>query len=422
MKRVQQMFVVLSGLAVAGLVAALLGVPAADTAALVGISFGVALVVGLVGREVLGRGRSRRLARQAVVVVLVAIAGTMLGAVVAAKAMFVSTHDLKALFVILVGAGIVGVLAALHLGDEVDRASRTLGDVTRRIGADEVAGPMVASSAPEELTRLARELETMGQRLNEARAREQRVEQSRRELIAWVSHDLRTPLAGIRAMVEALNDGVVDDPETTKRYLDTMQREADRLAGLVDDLFELSRIQADALRLRFEPIALAELVSDTLASAQVAAERKGVRLHGHVLDDAGVADLSIPEMGRVLRNLLENAIRHTPSGGTITVEVVGRTEAVEVLVADGCGGIPASDLDRVFELAYSGDAARSPGGGAGLGLAIAKGLVEAHRGAITVHNEDRGCCFVVRLPRSTWPDAIETEKATKRAPYDHLSP
>ena len=402
MKRVRQGLVILGGLAVAGVIAALLGVPLADTVALVGISFGVSLLVGLAGLLVL-RGRSRRLARQAVVVVLVAIAGTMLGAVVAAKAMFVSTHDLKALFVILVGAGIVAVLAALHLGDEVDRASRALGDVTRGIGADAAERPTVAPSAPEELTRLAHELDAMGQRLDEARAREQRVEQSRRELIAWVSHDLRTPLAGIRAMVEALNDGVVDDPETVARYLVTIQREADRLAALVDDLFELSRIQADALRLSFEPIALAELVSDTLASARVTAERKGVRLQGHVLDDAGVADLSIPEMARVLRNLLENAIRHTPAGGTITVEVVGRTDAVEVSVADGCGGIPSSDLDRVFELAYRGDTARSPGGGAGLGLAIAKGLVEAHRGALTVRNEDRGCCFVVHLPRSTLP-------------------
>ena len=169
MRRVQQGLVILGGLAVAGLIAALLGVPLADTVALVGISFGVSLVVGVAGRLVLG-GRSRRLARQAVVVVLVAIAGTMLGAVVAAKAMFVSTHDLKALFVILVGAGIVAVLAALHLGEEVDRASRALGDVTRGIGADEAARPTVASSAPEELTRLAHELDTMGQRLDEARA------------------------------------------------------------------------------------------------------------------------------------------------------------------------------------------------------------------------------------------------------------
>ncbi len=186
----------------------------------------------------------------------------------------------------------------------------------------------------------------MGQRLDEARAREQRVEQSRRELIAWVSHDLRTPLAGIRAMVEALNDGVVDDPETVERYLATIQREADRLAALVDDLFELSRIQADALRLSFEPIAARRARVGHARQRQVTAERKGVQLQGHVLDDAGVADLSIPEMGRVLRNLLENAIRHTPPGGTITVEVLGRTDAVEVSVADGCGGIPDGDLDR----------------------------------------------------------------------------
>ena len=402
MKRVRQGLVILGGLAVAGVIAALLGVPLADTVALVGISFGVSLLVGLAGLLVL-RGRSRRLARQAVVVVLVAIAGTMLGAVVAAKAMFVSTHDLKALFVILVGAGIVAVLAALHLGDEVDRASRALGDVTRGIGADDgraADGRLLGAGGADAARSRARRDGSATRRGPRQGAAGRAV---RRELIAWVSHDLRTPLAGIRAMVEALNDGVVDDPETVARYLVTIQREADRLAALVDDLFELSRIQADALRLSFEPIALAELVSDTLASAQVTAERKGVRLQGHVLDDAGVADLSIPEMARVLRNLLENAIRHTPAGGTITVEVVGRTDAVEVSVADGCGGIPSSDLDRVFELAYRGDTARSPGGGAGLGLAIAKGLVEAHRGALTVRNEDRGCCFVVHLPRSTWP-------------------
>ena len=400
MRRIQQVLVVLGGLVLAGLISALLGIPPVDAITLVGISFGVSLVVGLVGAVLLARGRSLRLARQAVVVVLVGVAGTMLGAAVAAKAMFVSAHDLKALFVILAGAGVVAVLGALHLGHEVDRASRTLGEITRRVGDEQGDDPTPVAPAPEELTRLAHELDTMRQRLNEARAREQRVEQSRRELIAWVSHDLRTPLAGILAMVEALNDGVVDDGETVARYLATIQREADRLAGLVDDLFELSRIQADALRLSFEPIAVAELVSDALASAQVTAERKGVQLQGHVLDDAGVADLSIPEMGRVLRNLLENAIRHTPTGGTITIEVVGRADAVEVTVADGCGGIPANDLDRVFELAYRGDTARSPGGGGGLGLAIAKGLVEAHQGAISVRNETGGCCFIVRLPRA----------------------
>jgi signal transduction histidine kinase len=394
-----EMVVVAGGLAVAASAAWVLGVPASDAVPLIGISFGVSLLVGLVGWLLFGRGR-QRLTHQAVVVALIGVGGTMLGALVAAKAMFVSAHDLKALLVILAGAAIVGVLGASRLGAEVDRASRALGALTRSIGSDGDAPPTELTSAPAELSRLAHELEVMRARLDEARAHEQRVEQSRRELTAWVSHDLRTPIAGIRAMVEALNDGVVDDPETVRRYLSTMEAESERLAGLVEDLFELSRIQADALRLSFEPIAVGELVSDTLASAQVSAERKGVRLRGHALDDVGVAELSIPEMARVLRNLLDNAIRHTPAGGTITVEVMGAQDSVEVSVADGCGGIAREDLDRVFELAYRGDTARSPGGGGGLGLAIAKGLVEAHQGVISVRNDYDGCCFVVRIPRS----------------------
>jgi signal transduction histidine kinase len=384
---------------IAALAAVLLGVPAADAVELVAISLGVALAVGVIGRIVLGRARSPRLARQVVVVVLVGLAGTLLGAIVAARAMFVSTHDLKALVIVLIGAGTIAVLGAMRLGDDVDRASRSLGEATRRIGSERAAPTAVDGSAPQELARLAAELDAMEVRLDEARQRERRIEQSRRELVAWVSHDLRTPLAGIRAMVEALNDGVVDDAETVTRYLATIEIEADRLAALVDDLFELSRIQGDALHLTPERIAVAELVSDTLAAAQALAERKHVRLEGQLLGDPGIAEVSVPEVVRVLRNLLDNAIRHTPPGGTVRVDLSGDQDAIELVVSDECGGIPGDELDRVFDLAYRGDAARSPGGGGGLGLAIAKGLVEAHRGAITVENGEEGCRFLVRLPR-----------------------
>ncbi len=147
------------------------------------------------------------------------------------------------------------------------------------------------------------------------------MEQSRREVIAWVSHDLRTPIARIRAMIEAINDGVVDDQSTVDRYHLAMQSEVEQLGGLVDDLFELSRIQADALRLSLEPVVLAELVSDTIASAQVTAEHKGVLLSGDALDQSAMAKLSIPEMARVLHNLLDNAIRHSPPGGEVRVAV-----------------------------------------------------------------------------------------------------
>jgi signal transduction histidine kinase len=202
-------------------------------------------------------------------------------------------------------------------------------------------------------------------------------------------------------MVEALEDGVVDDAETIARYHRTMRQETDRLAGLVDDLFELSRIEAGALSLDLEAVGLDELVSDAVAGASIAADAKGVELRWAVQPPAPVVELSTPQMVRVARNLLDNAIRHTPPGGTISV-YAGLDDGgahAEMSVQDGCGGIPEPDLDRVFDLAYRGDAARTPGdGGAGLGLAVARGLVEAHHGEISVRNEGPGCRFTVRLP------------------------
>ena len=237
-------------------------------------------------------------------------------------------------------------------------------------------------------------------RLAESRAEAAAVEQSRRELVAWVSHDLRTPLAGIRAMVEALEDGVVDDPETIDRYHRSIGVEVDRLTSLVADLFELSKIHAGALHLQLSPVALDELLSDVVAGATLLARAKGVELTAS-LAGAPVVKLATSEMGRAVQNLIDNAIRHTPPAGTIRVEVAAdqATGTACVSVSDSCGGIPEDDLDRVFELAYSGDVARTPGDGrAGLGLAVTRGLVEAQRGEVSVVNEGDGCRFTIRLP------------------------
>ncbi len=204
-------------------------------------------------------------------------------------------------------------------------------------------------------------------------------------------------------MAEALEDGVVSDPETVARYYRIVATESERLAGLVDDLFELSRIQAGALRLDVAPVSLGDLVSDALSAASLIAEVKGVRLEGRLKGSAPEVPASTPELSRALRNLLENAIRHTPSEGSVLVEAGVDGDRAYVSVADGCGGIPEADLDRVFDLAFRGEAARTPepDGGAGLGLAIARGIAEAHRGAITVRNENGGCLFTLRLPLET---------------------
>jgi signal transduction histidine kinase len=347
--------VVAGGLLVAAVAAVALGLPAHAVLDLIAYSFGGGLVTYALGRLALRRSQTP------VVVALIPVVAIALGSLAAANAMFVSSHDLSALVVVMVGAGTAGLLGAFALASELDRTRRRVEAMTER---------------------------------------ERALERSRRELVAWVSHDLRTPIAGIRAMVEALDDGVLDEPGDVKRYHLQLITEADRLARLVDDLFELSRIEADALHLRLERVPLGELVSDAVATATAVAQTKGVRLDGRFAGPPPVVAGSAPELTRVVHNLLDNAIRHTPPGGSVDVVVGSADGMASVAVRDGCGGIPGDDLDRVFDLAYRGDAARTPDStaGAGLGLAIARGLVEAHRGDIAVRNEPGGCCFIVRFP------------------------
>lgn len=354
--------VALAGIVLTATIAAALGMPRPDATFLLVASFGVGLACFGLGTAVLlrwGRHDPGAFGRRAVVVALIPVASLAVGALVAARAMFVSAHDLSVLFVVVAGAGTAGVLGALLLAGELDAAWR--------------------------------EAEA-------ARRRTEALERSRRELVAWVSHDLRTPLAGIRAMAEALADGVVDDDASIARYHADIQTEAERLSGLIDDLFELSRLQVHGVHLDPEPASLAELVADAVDSARPLASAKGVTLHD-IVEEAPVVELSTPEMLRVVRNLLDNAIRHTPEGGRVAVEVgVADGEAV-VSVVDECGGIDDADLGRVFDLAYRGDDARSPDGpSGGLGLTIARGLVEAHRGEIAVANHPAGCRFSLRLP------------------------
>jgi signal transduction histidine kinase len=394
--------------AVAGVVltvgtAAATAMDAADAAELATWACAAALVAGVSGALVLVVGRHRPIGAQITVAALTGVAAVAAGAVVAADRMFIASHDLDVLLVVLAASGTVGVLVSMALGERITGASRALGVAARRIGEGE--GPVdVGRQATGELAALGRQLEDMGTRLDRARRTERAVETSRRELVAWVSHDLRTPLAGIRALVEALEDGVVDDPDTVARYHRTLRLEADRLALLVDDLFELSSLQAGALQLQLERASLGDLVSDALAASAPVARARGVRLEGRLTEPAPHLALSTPEVARALRNLLENAIRHTPSDGAVLVDVGVADGRAVVSVADACGGIPEADLPRLFDPAFRGQSARTPvtdGGGAGLGLAIVRGIVEAHHGDVIVANEGAGCRFTMRLPLST---------------------
>ena len=396
--------IVAVGLAAGAAVSALGGLHAGDAARLLVYSAAGAGLAGLAAAGLLRVLRRSRFAVQAAVAALAPVLAVGIGVAWAAHQMFLMAHDLWVLWVVLLGAGSAGVVTSLLLGRRVAGATRSVGAMALRLGELGPGTPLHTDEprdAPEELAVLAAQLRDTSARLAEAQEQAAAIERSRRELVAWVSHDLRTPLAGIRAMVEALEDGVVDDPETVDRYHRTMRREADRLAGLVDDLFELSRIQAGSLSLDFAAVTLDELVSDAIATASIAADAKDIALRGEVCQPSPVVELSTPEMARVVRNLLDNAIRHTPRGGTVVVDarLSPSGTAAEVSVQDGCGGIPEHDLDLVFDLAFRGDAARTPSdGGGGLGLAVARGLVEAHHGRISVHNEGPGCRFTVLLP------------------------
>jgi signal transduction histidine kinase len=318
------------------------------------------LVIALIGAAVLRwplRGRS--VTAHIVVVLLATVLAVLGGILSAAWGMFISDHDLDVLLPVVAAAGAVSLGGGLWAGRRLARAS------------------MWAA---------------------EARERERLAEVGRRELVAWVSHDLRTPLAGLRAMSEALEDGVVSDSATVADYHRRIRVETDRMAGLVDDLFELSRINAGALRLTLDAVSLGDVVSDAVASATPIAAARQVRLVAGRAEWPTVHG-SEPELSRIVGNLLRNAIRHTPSDGTVIVTGGRDDTGGWFAVSDGCGGIPEADLPRLFDVAFRGEAARTPGGGGGgLGLAIVRGLVDAHRGRVAVGNIDGGCRFVVHLP------------------------
>ncbi|WP_405997856.1 sensor histidine kinase [Streptomyces sp. NBC_00829] len=354
--------------------------------------------VGLVGALVLRLLRHRSVAVSLTVVAAVAVTAMLAGTLAVAQAMFLSSHDLSVVTTVVAMAAVVSLATALLLGRWVVARSRELALAARSFGdGGSFAAPDGASTA--ELAALSRELAATSDRLAASRERERALEASRRELVAWISHDLRTPLAGLRAMSEALEDGVVADPA---RYHRQIRTEVDRLNSMVGDLFELSRIHAGALALTPTRMSVYDLVGEALAGADPLAREHGVRLVGDMVEQIPV-EVDGKEMTRVLANLLVNAIRRTPADGTVAVAAERRQDWVVLSVTDGCGGIPEEDLPRVFDTGWRGTQARTPPAGAGLGLAIVRGIVEAHAGHADVRNVHGGCRFEVSLPAAAVP-------------------
>jgi len=320
----------------------------------------------------------------------------------AALAMFVSRHDL--IFLVLISfyatavSIIIGAVVAASLADRLRMVSEgakllAAGDLSTRVAVPD-------TDTADETYVLASSFNTMAARLESAAMQHADDEEARRALIAAVSHDLRTPLAAVRAMIEAITDGVVTDPPTVARFHATMSREIRTLSALIDDLFELSRLESGQIALSLAPVAVSELIAEVVEGLAVQAAAHDVRLTADV--DAAVGDVVLdrPAVRRVLTNLVGNAIRHTPADGMIGVSARPTPEGIRVDVSDTGEGIAAEDLPRVFERFYRGDKSRNRGtGGAGLGLAIARGFIEAHGGRIWVESEPgQGSRFSFVLP------------------------
>ncbi len=377
-----------------------------DQLQIVAVAALCAVGVGALGLVAAWLLRHRSIRWQLGLIVIVAIGSVIAGIVAAARMMFISGHDWGVITLVATVAAAVSLLVAVAVGVAISRWSEAL---RRDAGLLDAHGTYVASSrGPSELQALSEELARTSERLEESRLREGRLEESRRELISWVSHDLRTPLAGMRAMTEALEDGMAADPA---RYHRQIRSEVDRMVRMVDDLFELSRIHAGVLRISPEPVMLRDLVSEAIAGADPVARARSVRLGGTV-EDGVVLTADPAGMSRVMTNLIMNAIRHTPADGVVEIRGRALVDSVELSVSDECGGLSEDDMLRVFDLAWRGEPARTPmpalGAetgeirGAGLGLAIVKGIVEAHHGNVRVENvgmpTPAGCRFLVRLP------------------------
>ena len=343
------------------------------------------LVTGLAAALVLRRLPSVRL--QLAGLGLLSVTLPLAAVLLSGAVMFDSGHDLTILLV--AGAcSTVALAAAFLLG-------RSIMSAIERVRAASAAlerGDLSARAPEQGPTELAE----LGTAFNEMASHVEELFDARRQLVAWASHDLRTPLASMQAMLEALEDGLAEP----SRYLPAMREQVRTLGLLVDDLFELARIDAGALTLELREAQLASLVRSCLRGVEAEAQARRVALRARIDGDPFV--ICAPDkIERVLFNLLTNALRHTPSDGAVAVALEPFAEEVRVTVEDTGEGLPGDSPKRVFDRFWRGDRARTrEKGGAGLGLSIARGLVEAQGGRIWAENRPEGGAKIAfTLPR-----------------------
>jgi two-component system sensor histidine kinase BaeS len=335
-----------------------------------------ALAAGVVAALLLRRLPTVRL--QLAALALFAGAVPLLAVTLGGLARFHMHADVQILEV-SAAAALAGVLAALVVAELIARRIRALEHAAGELAAGELSARAPAAG-PRELARL-------GGSFNEMAAAVEELFDARRQLVAWASHDLRTPLASIQAMLEAIEDGLVEPGE----YLPDLRVQAQALGRLVDDLFELAAIDAGALTLELRETPLAAVLESCVRALQAEALAREVRLEARLDGTLPPVRCAPAQVERVVLNLLANALRHTPSDGSVVVAARPVGRELEVSVEDTGEGLAPGDEQRMFDRFWRADRARArTGGGAGLGLAIARGLVEAQGGRIWAERRREG--------------------------------
>jgi len=389
-----------------GLIYLIMHPPMGDLVSLAGLLAVTGLISGGAGFVSHRMGWWRRLPNlaQALALSYMLAAGlTLVNVWVTARLMFINEHDLTLATMLLLFASGISVAFGYFISTSVTQALRNLMKGANNLSEGDFS-VRVPVEGEDEVAHLAQSFNEMAERLEQVRKAERALDDARRNLVAWASHDLRTPVASLRAMLDALAESVVDDPETVERYLKQSQQEIERMSALIEDLFELAQIDAGGLELQREAASLSDLVSDTLGAFAARAVERNLSLTGEVSPEVDPIWMAPGKISRVFRNLIENAMRHTPAGGEIHVRAGVEKGAVVIAVSDSGSGIPPEDLPHIFDRFYRGEKSRSregySSGGAGLGLAIAKGIIEAHGGRIWVESElGRGTVMQFSLPK-----------------------
>lgn len=352
----------------------------------------------------LGRQRLRSIRLKILLAYSLGVVIAIFNIFVTSQLMFVSQHDFLLLGLLLIFAGLLSASFGYLLAASMTQSLRRL-----QAGAHQLAqgdfSARVNLNENDELAEVAEAFNSMADQLQQASARQREMEAARRNLIAAVSHDLRTPLASIRAMIEAMTDGVVTEPAMVQRYHQTIRAQSENLSHLINDLFELSKLESEQIQLQFEPISLNDLLSDVIESTQAQANRKGIALHADFSPNLPDIQAEFVKIQRVVYNLVQNAVRHTSAGGSITLTTRATPAGVEAHISDTGDGISPDDLPHIFDQFFRGEKSRNrETGGAGLGLAIAKRIIEAHHGRIWATSRlGEGATFSFFLPSEPAP-------------------